>query len=149
MTTGLPAHIDLEATVELTVPFHDADPLGVAWHGNYFRYFELARCALLERIDYGYQAMAASGFIWPIVRAEVKYVKPLPFDSRVRVRATLLEWEYRLRIAYAVFTADGQQATTGSTVQAAVDVATREMAIGAPAVLRECLRRYLDARPAP
>ena len=49
-TADLPIRIDLQATVMLTVPFHDADPAGVAWHGNYFRYFDEARCAMLDRI---------------------------------------------------------------------------------------------------
>ena len=35
------------------IPFHDIDPMGVVWHGNYFRYFEIAREALLNQIDYG------------------------------------------------------------------------------------------------
>ena len=38
------------AEVELTIPFHDVDMMGVAWHGNYFRYFEVAREALLNQI---------------------------------------------------------------------------------------------------
>ncbi len=33
--------------VELTIPFHDVDAMGVVWHGNYFRYFEIAREKLL------------------------------------------------------------------------------------------------------
>ena len=49
------------AEVELTVPFHDVDMMGVVWHGNYFRYFEIAREALLNQFDYGYRQMKASG----------------------------------------------------------------------------------------
>jgi len=30
----------VEAHVDLEVQFHDADPMGVTWHGNYFRYLE-------------------------------------------------------------------------------------------------------------
>lgn len=36
------------AEVEMTVPFHDVDMMEVAWHGHYVKYFELARCALLD-----------------------------------------------------------------------------------------------------
>ena len=50
-----------EATVEITVPYHDCDPGGVVWHGNYLRYFDAARCALLDTISYGYLEMAAAG----------------------------------------------------------------------------------------
>ncbi len=28
------------AEVELTVSFHDCDPMGVVWHGNYFRFLK-------------------------------------------------------------------------------------------------------------
>ena len=51
------------AEVELTIPFHDVDMMGVAWHGNYFRYFEIAREALLNQFDYGYRQMKASGYV--------------------------------------------------------------------------------------
>ncbi|KHI23155.1 4-hydroxybenzoyl-CoA thioesterase, partial [Escherichia coli] len=48
------------AEVELTIPFHDVDMMGVAWHGNYFRYFEVAREALLNQFNYGYRQMKES-----------------------------------------------------------------------------------------
>jgi acyl-CoA thioester hydrolase len=139
----LPISIDLSASVALTVPFHDADPVGVAWHGNYFRYFDDARCALLERIGYGYRQMMDSGFYWPIVKASVKYVRAVPFDSRITVRARLQEWDYRLKIGYEIVDAAGRRTTTGQTIQVAVSAATGEMHIGAPALLRERLRSYL------
>ena len=149
-TEELPLAIDLSASVRLTVPFHDADPVGVAWHGNYFRYFDDARCALLERIGYGYRQMLESGFYWPIVKASVKYVRALPFDSKITATARLIEWDYRLRIGYQIFDESGQRATSGETVQVAVSAATGEMHIGAPAVLRERLRDFLkDTRGAP
>ncbi|WP_368860434.1 acyl-CoA thioesterase, partial [Klebsiella pneumoniae] len=47
--------------VSITVPFHDVDAMEVVWHGNYFRYFEIAREALLDQFDYGYRAMRDSG----------------------------------------------------------------------------------------
>ena len=125
------------------MPFHDADPVGVAWHGNYFRYFDHARCALLDRIGYGYRQMLDSGFYWPIVKASVKYIRALPFDSRITATARLLEWDYRLKIGYEILDSAGRRATTGQTVQVAVSAATGEMHIGAPAALRDRLRAYL------
>ena len=38
----------LAAEVEVEVEFQDVDPMGVAWHGHYLKYFERARCALLR-----------------------------------------------------------------------------------------------------
>ena len=31
------------------VQFYDCDPMGVVWHGNYLRFMEQARFALIER----------------------------------------------------------------------------------------------------
>ncbi len=35
--------------VRLTVPFHDLDPMRVVWHGNYLKYFDIARFALFRK----------------------------------------------------------------------------------------------------
>jgi acyl-CoA thioesterase FadM len=52
----------LESEVEVDVLFHDADPMGITWHGNYFRYLESARAALLDTIGYNYSEMVESGY---------------------------------------------------------------------------------------
>ena len=93
---------ELTTTVSISVPFQDCDPAGVAWHGNYFRYFDTARCALLEQIDYSYRQMAESGFMWPIVDTRVKYIRAVSYDHIIHVTATLVEWEYRLKIEYEI-----------------------------------------------
>jgi acyl-CoA thioester hydrolase len=128
------------AEIELQVPFHDADPMGVVWHGHYAKYLELARCALLESFDYGYRQMAASGYAWPIIEYTLRYLKPARYDQRIRVRATLEEWEYRLKIAYLIRDADsGETLVRGHTVQVAVTLDTLEMQLGSPPVLRQRL----------
>ena len=42
----------LQHSVEIEIPFHDVDMMEVAWHGHYVKYFEIARCALLDQFDY-------------------------------------------------------------------------------------------------
>jgi len=126
------------AEVELTVPFHDVDMMGVVWHGNYFRYFEIAREALLNQFDYGYRQMKASGYLWPVVDTRVKYRDVLTFEQRFCVRARIEEFENRLKIAYEIFdAASGKRATSGYTIQVAVEEASREMCFVSPAILFE------------
>jgi acyl-CoA thioester hydrolase len=38
-----------QTSVDLEIPFHDVDMMQVVWHGHYAKYFEIARCALLEK----------------------------------------------------------------------------------------------------
>jgi acyl-CoA thioester hydrolase len=138
-----PPELTGEATIR--VPFHDADPAGVLWHGRYFEYFDAARCDLLDRIDYGYRAMAESGWLWPVVDARVRYVRPIRYEDEVTVTARLLEWEYRLRIAYEIRGADGGKRTSGWTVQVAVSQASGELSFGVPAFLQDRIARFLGA----
>ncbi len=37
-----------EAVYEQRVPLHDCDPLGIVWHGHYYKYLEIARTLLFE-----------------------------------------------------------------------------------------------------
>ncbi|MEF3108270.1 thioesterase family protein [Raoultella sp. WB_B2P2-3] len=126
------------AEVELTVPFHDVDMMGVVWHGNYFRYFEIAREALLNQFNYGYRQMKESGYLWPVVDTRVKYRDVLTFEQRFRVRARLEEYENRLRIGYEIVDAvSGKRTTTGYTIQVAVEEKSREMSFVSPDILFE------------
>lgn len=122
---------------EIIIPFHDVDSLQVVWHGHYAKYFEIARCQLLEIFDYSYEQMIGSGYAWPVVDMRIKYVKPLEFNQRVIVEAQLAEWEYRLKVKYLIRDAGrGVVLTRGYTIQVAVDLDTREMCLESPAVLK-------------
>ena len=124
--------------IELTIPFHDVDSMGVVWHGNYFRYFEIAREALLNQFNYGYRAMKASGYVWPVVDTRVKYRAPLLFEQKITVTAKLEEYENRLRIGYVIADLNtGKRLSTGYTIQVAVDEKTNEMCFVSPEILFE------------
>lgn len=135
-----PAQPDLSCEIELTPAFCDIDVMGVVYHGNYVRYLELARSALLSRFDYNYPHMHASGYAWPVVDMHLKYVRPVRFEQKIKVRATITEWENRLRIEYLMRdAATGQKLNTAYTIQVAVDVQTQEMCFVCPPVLWERL----------
>ena len=133
--------VEISAAVELEIPFQDGDPMGVTWHGNYFRYLEGARCALLDKITYGYRALIESGYSWPIVETRMKFVRPTVFHQRIRVVATLEEYENRLKIAYVISDIEsGERVTKGYTIQVAVDNSTNELCFVSPPVLFEKVR---------
>ena len=128
--------IERSAEIELSPAFHDLDPMEVVWHGHYLKYFELARCALLQSFDYDYPQMRESGYAWPVVDLRSKYVRPARYGQRLKVQARLVEWEIRLKIEYRVSDADtGEVLTRASSVQVAVDLGTGEMCFASPPVL--------------
>ncbi len=127
---------DFSHEIELSPAFHDLDPMEIVWHGNYVKYLEIARCALLDRFDYNYPQMRASGYYWPVVDMRLKYVRPARFGQVLKVRATIVEWENRLKIDYLIRDATtGEKLTQGYTIQVAVDMASHEMQFVAPPVL--------------
>lgn len=138
--------VNLSAEVEIEVPFHDVDVMQVVWHGHYVKYFEIGRCALLRRFDYDYREMEESGYLWPVVDCHLKYVRPARYGQRVVVRAELLEYENRLKIAYEIRDAQsGERLTTGTTVQVAVDGANNELQFVSPAIVIEKVERACAA----
>jgi len=60
------------------------------------------------------------------------------------VRASLVEWENRLKINYLISdAATGERLTRASSVQVAVDIASREMLLASPRVFVEAVERKL------
>ena len=94
--------MSLFADARTEVQFYDLDPMQIVWHGNYPRFLELARCALLDMLDYNYPQMAASGYIWPIVDMQIKYVKTAMLAQELAIPATLHEYQNRIRICYRI-----------------------------------------------
>jgi acyl-CoA thioester hydrolase len=128
------------AEVELQVQFFDLDPMQIVWHGNYVKYLEIARCALFDHIDYNYEQMKASGYAWPVIDMHLRYIGSARFGQKILLRATLVEWENRMKIDYLITdTASGKRLTRASTTQVAVDIASGEMCFVSPPVLFEKL----------
>jgi acyl-CoA thioester hydrolase len=132
---------------DIRVPFFDVDSMYMTWHGHYAKYFELARCDLLEYIGHDYEAMFASGYSWPVVDMRIRYMRPLRFNQLARVTTLLKRWDHQLRIAYRIRDAEsGSLLARGYTLQVPVDMATGEMHPGQPeAVTRALQRAGLDA----
>jgi acyl-CoA thioester hydrolase len=124
------------AEVEMQVQFFDLDPMEIVWHGRYVKYLEVVRCALLDKIDYNYVQMKASGFSWPVIDMHLRYVAPATFGQRLKLRADIVEWENRLKIDYLITDADsGKRLNRASTVQVAVEMASGAMCFVSPPVL--------------
>ncbi len=134
----------LQVEVDIQIPFYDVDMMEIAWHGHYVKYLEVARCALLDRLDHNYLQMRESGYGWPVIDLQIRYIRPLLFQQRVRVRADLVEWENRLKLNYLISdAATGERLTRASTVQVAVDMASREMQLASPKVFIDAVERAL------
>jgi acyl-CoA thioester hydrolase len=129
-----------QVSVDLEIPFHDVDMMEVVWHGHYAKYFEIARCSLLEKIGYNYPQMRDSGFAWPVIDLGIRYVKPAVFGQVITVNAIIVEWENRLKINYLITDrTTGTRLVKGHSIQVAVCMQTKAMCFESPTVLFEKL----------
>ncbi len=127
--------------ITLTAQFYDLDPMGVVWHGNYARFLEQVRCQLLDNIGYNYAEMQASGYIWPIVDMQMKFIRPIRFHQKFVISATILESANRLKIEYIIRDhASGEVLTKATTTQVAVEVSTNELCLESPTALTDKLK---------
>lgn len=135
----------IAAAVDVQVPFHDVDLAGVVWHGHYIKYLENARWAVMDRIGFGLEAMMRSGFLWPVVGLEVKYVRAARYGDRLRVQASLIEWDAKLVLNYLITDAkDGVRVGRAQTVQVAVEHETGTLQLVSPACLVERVQACLN-----
>jgi len=134
------------ATTTAKPQFYDIDSMNIVWHGYYPKFMELGRVAILDKIDYGYEAMIASGYGWPIIDMRFRYARPMRLHQEIEIVAGIVEWENRLKIDYEFKDLKtGQRLNRCSSVQVAVEIQTETMLWETPPILREKLSPWLSA----
>jgi acyl-CoA thioester hydrolase len=74
-------------SVSLDIPFHDCDPLFVAWHGRYFEYLEAGRQRLLATCSLDVPDLVKMGLRLFVTDARCRYMHPVTYGDRVTVTA--------------------------------------------------------------
>ncbi len=110
------------AEVRLKVPFHDLDATQVVWHGNYFKYFNMARFALLDEAGiHLHDYYKNNQFLFPIVKTSTKHILPLQLDDAFICKATVVEARIKLTLDFEIRLKDGGDiCTRARTDQVAV-----------------------------
>jgi acyl-CoA thioester hydrolase len=120
--------------VKRRVPFHDLDPLQIVWHGNYLKYFDIARFGLFKKAGLDlYQYFLDRKLIFPVTRASAKHIVPLRYDDEFVCRATVTEAVYKIGMSFEIRLAgNGQICTRGKSEQVAVKMPEMEMQFEVP-----------------
>ncbi len=137
--------MELSAEVVFPVEFYDVDSMKVVWHGNYLKYMEKARCALLDKIGFGYLVMEKEKFAFPVTDVKIKYIKSLRFGEKVRAVAKLDEYENCIKIKYEFYNAEtGELTTKAQSTQMAVNMETGESQFVCPQVFVQNVEKILN-----
>ena len=123
----------------IRVRYADTDRMGVVYYANYLVWFEVGRTEWLRQAGWTYAEIERGGILLPVIEAHCEYRQPAHYDDEIEIatRATLLT-PVRVRFDYElVRMADGDVATIGHTVHAAVDTGGRPCRL--PSRVREML----------
>jgi acyl-CoA thioester hydrolase len=112
-----------ETSVDLEVPFHDVDSLGVVWHGHYYKYLEVARTRLLRSRSLDAGDIIGPRFRFLVVETRCRYAWPLRYGEQLRVAAWFGDLRHRIRISYEItnLTA-GRRSARAHTILATTDL---------------------------
>lgn len=133
--------------ITFLVEFYDVDTMRVVWHGNYVKYMEKARCALLNSVNFGYLEMEKCGTAFPVVDMKLKYVRSLRFGDTVRVVSYLTEYENCIKIKYEIYNAEsGELCTKAESTQMAMSIATSESSIVCPQIFIDNVKKYMEGK---
>ncbi len=106
----------MKVKITYTVPFHDTDALGIIWYGNYYKYFELVRNFLFEKIKFEISEWKNQKLMLVITESNCKYLKPLKYNDKIIISASVSESVYRLKLNYKIYKGKILVAT-GYTIQ--------------------------------
>jgi acyl-CoA thioester hydrolase len=131
----------VSTSVRLKVPYYDVDMMQIVWHGNYLKYFEVARQAFFRECGVDLQDyMKEKGYAFPIIRSIVKHISPLRFGDEFICTAVLKEAAVKIVLDFEIkLVSNGKVCTKGRSEQVALLVPEMEMAFKIPDEIQQAL----------
>ena len=127
--------------VKLTVPFHDLDPLQMVWHGNYIKYFDIARSAIFSQAGINlFDYFNRTNYLFPITKTTTKYVSSLRYLDEFRCTVKVVEAQYKIVLEFQIrLTENNRICAKGRSEQVAVKYPQMEIMFEIPEEIRKAL----------
>jgi acyl-CoA thioester hydrolase len=85
------------------VIYGDTDRMGVAYHANYLRWFEIGRSELFRHLGLTYSEIEARGIFLPVSEVFCKFISSARYDDLIVIEATIdptvrggVKFDYRI-----------------------------------------------------
>ncbi len=124
------------------VIYGDTDNMGYAYHGNYFRWFEIGRAEMFRAWGLSYKSIEERGVFLPLSECYCKFTLPARYDDLLVIEASLdPNVKGGVKFVYRIFREDGQTLLAeGYTKHPCVDRQGR--VIRPPDFIREVIARH-------
>jgi acyl-CoA thioester hydrolase len=110
----------LKDHVKIRVIYADTDAMGIVYHTNYIKWFEIGRTELLRKTGLIYAEIESQGYNLPVMEAYCHYLLPARYDQILTVE-TELDYLKRasMKFNYTIWDEDMKKALVeGYTVHA-------------------------------
>ncbi len=74
---------------KIRVRYGEVDQMGFLYYGNYGLYYEVARAEMIREANYTYREMEEDGIVMPVLKLNIKYLRPAKYDQLIRIETTL------------------------------------------------------------
>ena len=88
---------------EYRVIYGDTDNMGVAYHANYLRWFEIGRSELFRSLGMTYKSIEEKGYFLPVSEAYCKFSNSARYDDLIIIEASVdsrmragIKFDYRI-----------------------------------------------------
>ena len=127
--------------IKLSVPFHDLDPLNMVWHGNYLKYFDMARSELFTGAGVDlFEYFKKTNYLFPITKTATKHIVSLRYHDEFTCKATCVEAQYKIVIDFKIrLEQTNKLCAKGRSEQVAVKYPQMEMMFEIPRDIRNAL----------
>ena len=118
-----PSSTNLTHSTTYRVIYGDTDTMGIVYHANYLRWFEMGRTELFRYLGLPYREIEARGLKLPVSEVKCKYHTPARYDDVLVIQASLnTGFRAGMQFDYAITSQDGSVThTTGYTRHAFVN----------------------------
>ena len=83
----------------IRVIYADTDAMGIVYHTNYIKWFEIGRTELLRDMGITYAAFESRGFNLPLTKAYCHYMLPARYDQILLIE-TVIEYIKRASVKF-------------------------------------------------
>jgi acyl-CoA thioester hydrolase len=128
-------------TTTYRVIYGDTDRMGVAYHANYLRWFEIGRAELFRSFGMSYKDIEDRGYFLPVAEVYCKFISSAQYDDLILIEAGVdsgvragIKFNYRITRA-----SDGTELVKGFTTHAFLDQSGR--VVRPPGFILDLLRK--------
>jgi len=135
----------LETTVKIRARYDETDQMGVIYHANYYKWFNIGRTEFLRDLGCDYRKLESSGIIFPVIESGCKHFYPAYYDDEIIIKVRLADFKgVRMKVAYEIIDdANGKKLAEGYTLHVIVDGDLKPVRVNRTE--NECLKILIEA----